>query len=355
MKILVIKFRNIGDVLLSTSLIENLKLNYPDATIDCAINSNCKDMLTYNPHINEIFLYERSKIKLKGVFGRIYEEIKYIKNIVKHDYDIVINLTEGDRGALITLFSGAKIKLGFKPRKGILKYLNFYNYIGDDKQLVHTVEKDLQFINLLNKNILNKKVSIGWSSEDENKIDQILNENRIKSFVHIHPVSRWMFKCWEDERMAAIIDYFELEKKLKVIITASNEKKEKDRVEKILNLCKSKPINLTGQLSLKELACLSSKSKLFFGIDSAPMHIAAAVDTPIVSLMGGSEPIYWGPWDNSLGKSNFKNLNGKQQNGKHVIISNIDHTIFYENNVKKCKGMTLISYEEVLKVISEKV
>jgi len=129
MKILLIKFRNIGDVLLSTPLVENLKSIYPDAQIDFALNAGCQDMISLNPNIDNIFIYDRAKIKSSGILYRLVQEIQYIKNIISNKYDIVINLTEGDRGAIIALLSGAKEKLGFRPRKGILNYLSIRKII----------------------------------------------------------------------------------------------------------------------------------------------------------------------------------------------------------------------------------
>lgn len=342
MKILIIKFRNIGDALLPTPLIENLKLNYPNSQIDYALNSNCSEMIRLNPNINNLYQYYRDKIKNQNFISKAISEIKYINCIIKNSYNIVINLTEGDRGSLITFFSKARVKLGYKPRKGVLKFMEIYTKLGTEKQNLHSVEKDLQFIKLLDKSIINKKVSNYWSKKDEEKISKILTGNSISAFIHIHPVSRWMFKCWEDDKMAEIIDYCENVGNIRVIITASNEKKERDRVKHIISLCKSSPIDLTGQLTLKELACLSSRAKLFFGIDSAPMHIAASVDTPVVALFGASMPNVWGPWDNALEKTEFKLTDGTQKSGKHLIISDKNHTIYHKNGIKKCRGMSNI-------------
>ena len=80
MKILIMKFRNIGDVLLVTPLIKNLKLNYPDATIDVALNKGTEDMVTLNPNINEILIYNRDEIKSFGFIKRICKEIKFALN-----------------------------------------------------------------------------------------------------------------------------------------------------------------------------------------------------------------------------------------------------------------------------------
>ena len=107
MKILIIKFRNIGDVLLSTPLISNLKNIYPESIIDFALNKGCEDMLSDNPNISKIIAYERPKIKKLGVFAQLKEEFRFTRNIRSNHYDMVINVTEGGRGAQLAFFSGA--------------------------------------------------------------------------------------------------------------------------------------------------------------------------------------------------------------------------------------------------------
>ena len=158
MKILIIKFRNIGDVLLSTPLIANIKYYYPDSNIDFALNKGCEEMVYGNPDINNIIVYDRPRIKKLGILSQIFEEIKFTRNIRSNNYDTVINLTEGDRGAQLTYFSGAKIKLGFPARKGLLSKIEIYDKFGDDNKWQHTVERDLQFINLLGKEVVSKDV-----------------------------------------------------------------------------------------------------------------------------------------------------------------------------------------------------
>jgi len=351
MKILIIKYRNIGDTLLSTALINNLKLHYPLSKIDFALNEGCEEMISNNPQINRIIVHKRRYIDNLFIFCRIFHEIKNLYQLRKNNYDLLINLTEGERGAIIALFSGAKKKLGFRVRKGILSMLPIFDLIGDDKTNQHSVKKDLQFVRLLGNKILKSEVSIFWSKDIEKKIDLIIKKNQLINFVHIHPVSRWMFKCWDDERMAKVIDFLIIKKKYKVVITGSNIKHERERIKTILNLCESNPINLTGQLSLKEMAYLSSKSKFFFGIDSAPMHIAAATNTPVVSILGASEASKWGAWAND-GNNEYLN-NGIQKNSIHLVFANDDHSIFYSDGIKKCKGMMHISLSSVIKVLDE--
>jgi heptosyltransferase-3 len=352
MKILIIKFRNIGDVLLSTPLIENLKLSYPNAQIDFALNDYCIDMIEENPNINNIFPYYRSRFQKMSFFKRIAKELQYFNTIKSMKYDIVINLTKGDRGSFLSLLSGAKIKIGYKSDNILLKILKPFTYNFND-DIKHTIEKDLDALLFLNKNIKNKNLSIYWAKKSEKKVKKLLDKYNISEFIHIHPVSRWMFKCWEDDRMANIIDYIQNTKKIKVILSASTNENESKRMAKIISLCKTSPINLSGQLSLKDIAYLSSKAKLFFGVDTAPMHIAAAVKTKTFALMGASEPLCWGPWDSNQFNNNYKNTDGIQRMGDNTVISNMNHTIFYDNGIKKCKGMVQIDIKDVKRIFDE--
>lgn len=351
MKILIIKFRNIGDVLLSTPLIANIRHHYPDSSIDFALNKDCEEMLSLNPNINRLIAYDRDKVKKFGWLKQFIEELKFIRHIRSSCYDMVINLTEGDRGAQLAFFSGAKYKLGFPVRKGLLSKLDIFDKVGNDKKCQHTVEKDLQFITLLGKKIVKKSVDIYWPKTIESEVEHLLKEHTIGAFIHVHPVSRWMFKCWEDDRMASIIDFFQSKEKLNVIVTGSPVKSEMDRIEKILSLCHTNPIDLSGKLTLKHLACLSSKAEMFFGVDTAPMHMAA-VNTSVVALFGASEAIKWGPWDNQLGGAYLNN--GLQSNGLHQVFGSDNHEIIYLDGIKKTMGMLDIDLNSVLRELDKR-
>ena len=317
MKILLLKFRNIGDVLLTSPLINNLKIHYPDAQIDFALNKGTEAMLTLNPNLNKIITYDRKDIKSLTFFKNLLKEFQFIISFKKENYDVVINLTSGDRGNLITFFSKAPIRLGYKNVNLLSKYFLTHNMPKQD--LRHTIESTLDPLRALNIPILNKSVKIFWSSID----DEIINEelDNIDNFIHIHPVSRWLFKCISDDTMSRIIDYCEIDLGMKVVITCSQENLEIQKVNNILRGSKSQPINLSGKLSLKEVAALNSKAKLFIGMDSAIMHISAANNIPVLAFFGPSGANHWGPWDNNLMNSGYNKINGFQAMGMHRVFS----------------------------------
>jgi len=315
MKILIMKFRNIGDVLLTTPLIENLKKNYPNSTIDIAINKETKEMITLNPNIDKIHSYDRTQIKKLPFLKKIKAEIDFIFKIRKEKYDLIINLTKGDRGAFISLFSKAKDKVGF--RENFLSNLAFNKSMPLKQGMRHQLEWDLDAIRSLDKKIFTKKVSIYENEEDKKFIEDL---NLPNEFIHFHPVSRWLFKCIEDEISAQIIDFIQEELKLPVVITAAPVKDEINKIENIVKLCKTTPINLTAKLTLKQTSALNKKAKFFIGVDTAIMHISASNDVPVIAFFGPSGAFHWGPWDNELAKSGYENKNGYQEMGKHKVI-----------------------------------
>jgi heptosyltransferase-3 len=114
-------------------------------------------------------------------------------------------------------------------------------------------------------------------------------------FIHVHPASRWFFKCWPVERMAGLVANLQAEGHA-VVLTAAPSADEKAMLEAIQARLERPAFALSGCLSLKELGALSRSARLFIGVDSAPMHIAAAVGTPVVALFGPSGDKQWGPW-----------------------------------------------------------
>ena len=323
-KILIMKFRNIGDVLLITPLVKNVKLNFPDALIDVAVNKGCEEMITLNPNVNEVIIYDRNKIKENSLFKRVFEEIKFALSIRNNSYDMIINTTEGDRGAQLTLLSAAKIKIGYQGSKNIFTKNVFTNYL-PKQELRHTLEKDLDTLREFKLDIKEKKVEIFWSKEDELKVNDALKKENIeiKSFIHIHAVSRWMFKCISDEIMANIIDFCENELNIKVLLTAAPVSEEMGRLDSILLHCKSNPINFAGRFSLKQTAYLNKTAKMFIGVDTSIMHISAANNIPVLAFFGPSGTDQWGPWDNDLMESGYIRRNGFQTMGKHRVIAEI--------------------------------
>jgi heptosyltransferase-3 len=341
-KILVIKLRHIGDVLLTIPAIRALRDTFPSAAITALVNSGTEDALKGNPLIHEILTLDRSALK-QSLFERIKYEFCFAKQLRKQSFDMAVDLTGGDRPALYSFLSRARYRIGYEQTGGFtgkrFLYTHRFNIDGDR----HTVLQNLELLNKAGIETNDLKVDFYIPKQDEDWLNNVLIQRGIQEediIIHIHPTSRWLFKCWKDEYMAILIDRVQEEYGANVIITCSSDTREMDKANKIIALTKNKPIAFIGDISLKKLGAISKRAKLFFGVDSAPMHIAAALGTPVVALFGPSGAFHWGPWENNYGQESgvrgmplqavsrgqkskatpYEKKNGVQTFGKHTVI-----------------------------------
>ena len=318
MNILILKVQTIGDTLLISPLIANLRQYYVNAKIDVMVNEGTQPMLAFNPNVNRIFEYKRESYRGLTNWQRFVKNIKLLKDIRRERYDLVIDLDEGDRGALIAWISGAKTKLGSATISNRLLRLAFTHLL-PVRGKRHTVEINLDALKLLNIPIILKRVELFWPQEDENIARKKLAN--IDNFVHIHPFSKGWFKDIDNLSVAKIIDYCEQVLDTRVVLTAAPNSRELDKLNDILKLCISKPLNLGGELSLTQIGALNQKAKLFIGVDTAIMHISASNNVPVLVFFGPTAPDTWGPWDNKLECANYHRKGGIQTNGIHRVLS----------------------------------
>ncbi|MDE5817440.1 MAG: putative lipopolysaccharide heptosyltransferase III [Helicobacter sp.] len=317
MKILVVKFRNIGDVLLTTPLFANLRAHFPSATIHAAINAESLPMLEGNPNIDAIFPYERARIKKLGILARLREEWRYLRQF-RSGYDVLINTTEGERGAWIAQLARPTIHVA-PARSLLLRPTHLFTpYKG------HIIDHHLEAISLLGHEIVGKAATLVYGAQHLARLHELGLPPR---YVHFHPLSRWQFKCIDDALSAAIIDYIQNELGIPVVLSAAPNEAEMGRIATILSLCASEPLNFAGKLNLKELAALAGNATAFVGVDTATMHIAAALDTPTIAFFVASAVFHWGAWDNALTDCPYTDQDGIQRMGKH--------SIFVKNSARK--------------------
>lgn len=352
MKILVTKFRNIGDVLLSSPVFSSLKAIYPESELHVAVNDFCVQVVADNPFIDKVIPYSRMDRKTQSLFQRLRSETEFYRQFTGQ-YDLVINLTEGDRGCIISCLSGASTRMGYIKKANLMTHLSRFDTSFDSQAEFHTVQKDLQFIEALDSSKLIQRVSLPWQQKHKDKVDRLLSVKGIlDGFVLVHPVSRWMFKCWNVQKMAAALDHIQKYSGRQVLLTTSPDPAEVRMARDLVSRCQHKPCSLGETISLQEYSYLSSKASLFFGVDTAPMHIAAANDTPVIALFGASKPEVWGPWDNRLG-STYQRTTGVQKNGIHSIISNSNLELETVQGETKSPGMDAIELDEVITLLDE--
>jgi heptosyltransferase-3 len=292
----VFKLRNIGDVLIITPALRALRETFPRAHITVVVNSVTDAMLENNPHIDSVIVYQRPR-RGATIIEKAISEVKYWNAVIRSRLDLAIDFTCGDRPAFSTWLSGAKIRVAsyqFWKRWDSRNFL--YTHVLPPLPPGHEVEQHLWILKQIGIEAPDQSLCLKVSPHDREWAGQIVAGSGGERIVHVHPVARWLFKCWDDQKMASVIDWLERVRRIRVVVTASSDHHEIERTRRILGFCQSKPIFLAGQSTLTQLSALSQRASCFFGVDTAPMHIAAAVGTPVIALFGPTYPSSWGPW-----------------------------------------------------------
>ncbi len=295
-KILVIKLRHHGDVLLSSPVFSFLKTQLPHATIDGLIYQETALMLEGHPAIYQLHLYDKKWKKL-SFFKRWKEELALLLRLRREKYDLVINLTEGDRGAIAARASGASIRVGQASEKKGNSNL-FTHLYKSCKTPRHTVEKNLDALRRIGlfPTPEERELTFHIPEEVKARVKAMLPEN----YFVIHPVSRWKFKCWPIDQVAQLIERLHQEGR-QIVLTASPDPDEMKMIGEIIAKCPGVPLtSLAGQIDLKELGAVIAGSELLICVDSVPLHLASALKTPVVVLFGPTSEINWGPWNHPL-------------------------------------------------------
>jgi heptosyltransferase III len=296
---LVIMLRHHGDVLLASPVAAALKLAAPQAEIDALVYDDTAAMLAGHPALAQVHGVGR-RWKDEGAFARLSSEGALLRALRGRGYDLLIHLTEQPRGAWLARALGARYSVApVVPDRGSFwanSFTHLYPLARNGRR--HKVEANLDALRRigLQPGMEERRLQFVPGAAAEASVARLLAAEGLaeRGFIHVHPASRWSFKCWPAERNAELID--RLAAGHRIVITAAPESAETSLIEKMLSKAKSNPVNLAGKLSIKELGALTARARLFVGVDSMPMHLAAAMGTPAVALFGPSGEQEWRPW-----------------------------------------------------------
>ena len=299
---LVIKLRHHGDVLLASPVFSVLKNHAPQLEIDALVYADTAPMLEGHPAVAQVHGIDRGWKKL-AVPARLTFELGLFRRLRARRYDLIVHLSEHPRGAWLARLLGARHavapRIASKPEFWRASFTHLYAQPLNARR--HMVERNLDALRRIGirPGADERRLTLVAGAAAESRVDALLEQHGLagKSFIHFHPASRWQFKCWTAEKNAELIRCLRDEGE-RVVVTCAPDAREMEFVEAVLGQAGSGAgaANLAGQLSLKELGALSQRARLFVGVDSAPMHIAAAMGTPVVALFGPSGELEWGPW-----------------------------------------------------------
>lgn len=271
--ILIIQTAFIGDVILATPLIEKLHQAYPDCNIDFLLRKGNENLLTGHPKINNLYVLDKKNHKIRNV-------IKMIRLLRKTKYDRVINLQRFFTTGLITMFLKAELKSGFKKNPLSI----FYNRKVDHQigTGAHEISRNLKVIDDLVENTMIRP-SLYPTVEDY----KFVQSYKTDSYICIAPTSVWFTKQFPPEKW---LDFLKkLPANYKVYLLGGPG--DYEACQSIAQQSNYKEIiNLAGMLSLKQTAALMSDAEMNYVNDSAPLHLASAMNAPVTAIFCSTVP-----------------------------------------------------------------
>lgn len=311
-RILLIRLRSLGDVVLMTPLLESIGQARRDAVVDVVVEHPFSEVLYENPFVHQL-LELKSEPRVLGVAQHqspagaesaplFLTKRQAIFKIRRSRYAAVWNLHGGSTAAWMTALSGAPFRLG------CASFRNQFAYnvrIPDSAKLLgrathHTVERGLAWFDWLNgasrqdfseAPALKVVVSQSARVSARRKLEEA-GMNPDQEYVVIQPTAVFATKEWMGERFAAVADFL-AGQGYQVALTGSAP--ERRKLERIKTLAKSEPAVL-AHLTIREMIAVLDGARLYIGNDSGPAHLAAALNKPTVVLFGSSNSTAWSPW-----------------------------------------------------------
>lgn len=294
---LVIKLQHHGDVLLASPVLGALAEQGIEA--DMLVFDETTPMVAGNPHLSQLHTIARAGRRAYSLWGWLAAEWRLLRTLRARRYDLVVHLNTRRRGAWMTRLLKPRVSVAPATQRGRFWRKSFTHLFPELRDTRHMVE--IQLDALRRVGILPSEAAkaphMPVSASDIAVARGLLQQHGLApgGFILVHPTSRWMFKAWPPERMAVVIDALTAAGE-QVVLTAAKAAEEVAMVEAIKARLSRPVLDLTGKLTLKQLGALIADAKLWFGLDSAPMHMAAALGTPCVALFGPSVTAEWSPW-----------------------------------------------------------
>lgn len=286
-RILIIRFGAIGDVVRVLPALHALRDAFPHAQIDWAVEPKSADVITDHPALDQIHVFERSDSFWAG--------IKAFRGFCRHlrnsRYDMVLDFHGILKSGLAMRATRAASRIAFSaPRSQELSHLFANRRVTLPKQILNRIEENLILAAAAGASGRGLEVTLAVSDEIQEAVESYVHDTfqSAKKLVIVHaPVDR-PEKQWPLSYYAALVDMLLSDGRFDVLLTWGPG--QRDIVEKVHAKCKRDPVIAPEMPSLKYFAWLIRQAALYFGGDTGPMHIASAMDTPVVAVFGGTSP-----------------------------------------------------------------
>ena len=286
-RILIIRLSAIGDVTRVLPALEGLRDKYPNAQIDWAVERKSADVVSDHPALDRTLVFDRSS----GFFENAVRFLAFCRQIRQTRYDIVVDFHGILKSGFLAGFSGAPKRYGFAPpRSRELSYLFTNRRVRLSSPDLSRVKENMELCHALgvDKRTFGPRIHVPVDIQVE--VDTFFDEtfDGGKWVVAMHAAVERPEKQWPLENYARLADMLMADGRFEVLLTWGPDQFE--IVQTVLDMTRHKPVIAPETPDLKHYAWLVYRADLYCGGDTGPMHIAAAMRTPVAAIFGGSDP-----------------------------------------------------------------
>jgi 3-deoxy-D-manno-octulosonic-acid transferase/heptosyltransferase-1 len=304
MKILIVKLSAIGDVIHTLPALCALRRHWPAAQIDWVVEEAAADLVVGHPDLDRVMVSRRKAWirDLKDRFRRkaAVAEIKRFIGELRHTrYDLILDFQALLKSALVVAAARGRRKVGFGP--GLEHMEHSYHVLTErirpPSMEVHALTRNLMMVQALGVPVSAVDYRLPVTGADRTAVDRLLRSGGFddtRPLMAINPVAQWPTKLWPENRFALLADELATRYDASVVFTGGGG--DRRVVERIIGAMKQPALDLSGRTSLKQLAALYQRARLVVSTDTGPMHLAAAIGTPVVALFGPTAPWRTGPF-----------------------------------------------------------
>lgn len=309
-RILVIATRQIGDVLLTTPLVDATRRRWPQAQIDVLGFKGTLGMLRGNPEIHELIEVEP---------GSGWRQAKQVLPRIWRRYDLAL-ITQATDRAFLYGFAASHRRSGLLPQRRSIswwkKLMVGHGVTIDDERTPTVLEK----LSLLDPWAERPK-EVGITPPPPQALPADLAAALREPYVVVHVPSMWRYKQWPLEHFATLVSGL-LERGLQVVLSGSGAESDQQAVDRMRPLGRAPELlDASGKLNLNQLGGLLRGAALYVGPDTSITHLAAACGTPVVTVFGPTNPTRWGPWPQGHDtQAPWQRVQPHQSAGKVILL-----------------------------------
>jgi len=328
-KILIVKPSSLGDVVHSLPFLNAVKERFPKAEIHWVIAKGLEGLLTGHPMIHKVWLINKDMWKKTTHIPHSFKELHTLfRKLRKEHFDIVVDLQGLLRSGIITMMTGAPLRVGFKEAREGSRF--FYTHKIEGGKDIHAVDRYLKiagFLGCMTTDVC-FPFPLSFNSSPVTHHSSLSGD-----YAVIVPGARWRTKRWPPEKFGELSSLLPLKT---VIVGGKGDTK---IANEIVSHSNGKAISLTGKTDMKGLIEVMRGARFVVSNDSGPMHIAAALGIPVFAIFGPTDPVRTGPY-------------GK---GHTVIKEDIPCAPCFKKTCDDIKCMNNLSVEKVYEVIKKKL